>query len=191
MSSQDPRLRRVVVPTSRQGRVIQRTSSAPSPKPDWLKGALIDTAIVVGTTLGSTLLLLLISGQAGDTTSANLMARSPAPVTVLVPSPTPQASSTVQHPGPQPSASVRTPVPPPEAVETVTDDSEIQGAIDKRLQDDPSLASLNITATVNNGSVTLVGTVESDELKARIDRLVRAVKGVKRVNNQIVVVIGD
>jgi osmotically-inducible protein OsmY len=47
---------------------------------------------------------------------------------------------------------------------------------------------LGVTATVLDGKVTLTGTVKSEAMKSQVDRMIRAVKGVKQVDNQIVVV---
>ena len=52
------------------------------------------------------------------------------------------------------------------------------------------LVFLDITATVTNGKVTVVGSVKSEQMKSKIEKLVRAIKGVKSVDNQIVVVTG-
>jgi osmotically-inducible protein OsmY len=70
---------------------------------------------------------------------------------------------------------------------TANDDSTIQAAIDKKLAEDTTLSTLGITATVINGKVTLIGTVKSDSLKTQVERLVRGIKGVKQVDNQIIV----
>ena len=71
--------------------------------------------------------------------------------------------------------------------DTTNMDSTIQAAIDKRLNDDPELSTLGITATVLDGKVMLVGTVKTDALKTQVERVVKQVKGVKHVDNQITV----
>jgi hyperosmotically inducible protein len=67
-------------------------------------------------------------------------------------------------------------------------DSTIQAAVDKKLSDDPEISTLGITATVLNGKVMLIGTVKTEELKTRIERMVKQIKGVKSVDNQISVI---
>jgi osmotically-inducible protein OsmY len=67
-------------------------------------------------------------------------------------------------------------------------DSTIQAAVDKKLSDDPEISTLGITATVLNGKVMLIGTVKTEELKTRIERMVKQIKGVKDVDNQISVI---
>jgi hypothetical protein len=151
-------------------------------------GALADAAIIVGATLVTTLFLLFISGQIQDTTSGNLT-WSPARQTTTA-RPTPQPSP-LAHPSPSASLATPTPVAPEGgATADITDDAAIQAEIDKRIADDPNLSKLDITATVTNGKVILVGTVPTNELKTRIEKLARAVKGVKEVDNQIVAVSG-
>ena len=66
-------------------------------------------------------------------------------------------------------------------------DSSIQTAIDKRLTEDPAFSSLGITATVLDGKVMLIGTVKSESVKADVERMVKQIKGVRSVDNQIIV----
>ena len=66
-------------------------------------------------------------------------------------------------------------------------DSTIQTAIDKRLTDDPAFSTLGITASVINGKVMLIGTVKTEAVKADVEKMVKQVKGVKEVDNQIIV----
>ena len=72
--------------------------------------------------------------------------------------------------------------------ESVNIDSTIQTAIDKKISDDPEISTLGITATVIDGKVTLLGTVKTETLKTQIERMVKNVKGVKTVDNQITVI---
>ena len=146
--------------------------------------------------LASTLFLLLISGQLQDTTAGDLIARSAAPALepIVTAQPTPpQSLIGPPTPSPQPSRSAASPTPlstpvKDEAATNITDDTTIQAAIDQKFQDNADLSSFGITLTVSGGTVTLVGTAPSDEVKGKIEKLVRTVKGVKLVDNQIVVV---
>jgi len=161
---------------------------------DGTNRALIDAGIVVVSTLATTVLLLVVSGQIHDTTAANLIAQSPAPrpERIVSAQPTPQSSlplsSQLSSKAPTPSArSASTPLP--EIVLAGTpDDAAIQADIDKKLQDDARLSALGITATVSNGKVILVGTAPTDELKEQVEKLIRGIKGVKQIDNQIVVI---
>ena len=164
-----------------------------------MSGALVDAAIVIGTTLATTLFLLLLSGQLHDTTAGDLVAQSPAPASgsIIAGQPTPEQSLLVHStPSPLPTRPAVSPSPTAaptenEIADNVTDDATIQAAIDKKLQDNADLSSLNVIATVTAGKVIVVGTVPSDELKEKIEKLLRAVKGVQHVNNQIAVVSGN
>ena len=66
-------------------------------------------------------------------------------------------------------------------------DSKIQTEVDKRLTEDSTFSGLGITASVIDGKVTLLGTVKSETLKADVERMVRQIKGVKSIDNQITV----
>ena len=63
----------------------------------------------------------------------------------------------------------------------------MQAKIDKAFTDDPSISAANVDALVMNGRVRLSGTVGSDAVKQRAERLAYAVKGVLGVDNKIVV----
>ncbi len=67
------------------------------------------------------------------------------------------------------------------------DDYEIQSAIDKKMMDDPNMSTLGVTVSVSNGKATLMGVVKSDGIKSQVERLVRSVRGVKNIDNQITV----
>jgi hypothetical protein len=153
--------------------------------------ALINAGIVVVATLITTLLLLGISGQIRDTTAANLIAPSPPPMNIggaFTMQPTPQPSLTIATPSPQSSRAVASPSIDTAAAVATPDDTEVQSAIDNKLGDDGSLSQLGITATVNDGKVVLVGTAPSVEMKDKVEKLVRGVKGVRQIDNQIVVI---
>jgi hypothetical protein len=116
--------------------------------------------------------------------------------------PTPQMSQQppviVQQPASQPPIIVNPPAAapfngaPPSGSNTQTgpDDTTIQMAVDKKLLDDPTFSKLGITATVSGGKVLLVGSVKAETLKNQIERAVKAIKGVKSVDNQISVISG-
>jgi hypothetical protein len=153
--------------------------------------ALVDAAIVIGTTLAATVFLLIFSGQLHDTTAGSLIARSPAPAydPIVTAQPSP-AQSLIDHPTPSPQTSRPPASPSPTEDSSPADDTTIQATIDKKIQDSADLA-YPITVAVSSGSVTLDGTVPSKEVKERIEKLVRTVRGVKQVDNQIVVISGN
>jgi hypothetical protein len=150
-----------------------------------MKSAVLDAAIIVVTTLFTTLMLLFISGQLHDTTGSSLSPRNAIPVVSFAATPTPPKHAS---PTPQVTPSPTTPSPTPLGGIEVPTDSSLQIEIKKRISVDPNLAALGVSVTVTNSKVTLTGSVPSDDLKDRIEKLARAVKGIKDVDNQIVVV---
>jgi outer membrane biosynthesis protein TonB len=156
---------------------------------------MVGVLVVVAIALITMLVLFWLSSQ--PTTDPNLTAQQPVPTTTVVqqPAPVQQPPVIIQQPAPatQPAPIVVTPPAGGGATmpaESVNIDSTIQDAVDKRITDDPEISTLGITATVLNGKVMLVGTVKTEELKTRIERMVKAIKGVKAVDNQITVLAG-
>jgi osmotically-inducible protein OsmY len=64
-------------------------------------------------------------------------------------------------------------------------DERIKEDINDRLSDDPFVDATDIEVTVNNGEVTLTGTVEHRSTKRRAEDLADAVSGVKNVENRL------
>lgn len=64
-------------------------------------------------------------------------------------------------------------------------DERIREDINDRLSDDSYLDATEIDVTVNNGEVTLTGTVENRIDKRRAEDLAEDVSGVKNVQNQL------
>ena len=67
------------------------------------------------------------------------------------------------------------------------DDATIQSRIEGAFAADPNLSRLDVSTLVENGKVTIVGSVRSADLKQRVERAIRAIKGVGTVDNQLVV----
>ena len=97
-----------------------------------------------------------------------------------------------------PSPSAPPPASPGATTETLTDavvetvqppdDAAIQAQIEKSLSADSALAQLDVSTIVEGGRVTIVGSVRSNELKQRVERTIRSVKGVLAMDNQLVVI---
>jgi uncharacterized membrane protein YeaQ/YmgE (transglycosylase-associated protein family) len=67
----------------------------------------------------------------------------------------------------------------------VSDDANMQEVATRRLNDEPDMATVSIT--ISEARAVLTGTVNSDAAKAKAEQIVKAVRGVKSVDNQIVV----
>lgn len=108
----------------------------------------------------------------------------PTPIIITQPAPVQPAPVVIQ--APPPTTTTAPPASTGSATSAATDDSALQQKIDKALEDDTELSAAGITATVINGRVSLTGTVNSDALKRKAERLV-TVKGVTGVDNHIAV----
>jgi len=183
---------RVVVETPTERREVVHSQSVRDN--GGISAGMVGVLVVVAIALITMLVLFWISSQ--PATDTNVAATQPPPPTTVVqqPAPVQQPPVIIQQPAPatQPAPIVVTPpassggstVP----AETVNMDSTIQTAVDKKLSDDPEISTLGITATVLNGKVMLLGTVKTEALKSQVERLVKQVKGVKAVDNQISVI---
>ena len=199
---QQQRRSRVVVetPAGRSEREVVHTERVPERQ--GFSTAAVAALVVGAVALVTIIFLFLMRGQQ-DTANDNLRINAqqqPAPATqpqqpviVQQPAPAQQPPIVVQQPATtQPAPVIVT--PPASSSDTGsskpsgTDDATVQSQVDKKIADDTTIAALGVTAIVVDGKVTLMGTVNSDALKSRVERLVNSVKGVKNVDNKIVVV---
>lgn len=185
---------RVVVETPTSRREVTQTESYRNPERSGISGATVGVIVVVAIALITVVVLFLMSGQQTDTANDNLAAQQQ-PVVVQQPA-APAAQQPpiiIQQPAPasqQAPVIVQQPAPSGGSVANTSNDGPIQTAIDKKISDNPAFSTLGITATVLDGKVTLTGTVNSEAIKSQLDRMIRAVSGVKQVDNQIVVLAG-
>ena len=184
---------RVVVETPNERREVVHSQSVRTPDNSGISAGMVGVLVVVAIALITMLVLFWLSSQQNTADNANLAAQQQPPTTVVQqPAPVQQPPVIIQQPAPatQPAPIVVTPpaggttMPAESAVNM---DSTVQAAVDKKLSDDPEISTLGITASVLNGKVMLVGTVKTEELKTRIERMVKQIKGVKQVDNQITV----
>jgi hypothetical protein len=184
---------RVVVETPNSRREVTHTEAVRNDR-GGVSGATVGVIVVVAIALITIVVLFLMNGQ-NDNTNANLAAQQQpvqqAPVIVQQPAPQQQPPVIVQQPASaanQPPIVINQPAPVSAAAPTNnSNDGAVQAAVDKKIADDSTLSTLGITTTVLDGKVTVTGTVQSQALKSQIDRMLRGVKGVKQVDNQIIV----
>lgn len=182
---------RVVVETPNERREVVSSQSVRTPDNSGISAGMVGVLVVVAIALITMLVLFWMSSQP-TTDNANLTAQQP-PTVVQQPAPVQQPPVIIQQPAPatQPAPVIVTPPAggstssASTTTESVNMDSTIQTAIDKHLADDPELSTLGITASVLDGKVMLIGTVKTEALKAQAERVVKQVKGVKSVDNQI------
>ena len=188
---------RVVVETPNERREVVHSQAVRTPDRSGISAGMVGVLVVVAIALITMLVLFWMSSQPTTTDTASTAAQQPTTV-VQQPAPAQQPPVIIQQPAPvtQPAPVIVTPPAggTTSAPSTTTDtqtsanvDAHIQMQIDKRLTDDPTFSSLGITATVLDGKVTLLGSVKTQDLKDAAERMVKQIKGVKSVDNQITV----
>ena len=185
---QEARRSRVVVETPTTRREVTHTEAVRGDR-DGVSGATVGVIVVVAIALVTILVLFLMNGQQ-DSLNENLaLQQQPAqPSTTIVQQPAAQQPPVIIQQAPPATQQAPIIVTQPSGGTTSgSDDSTIQSEIDKRILDDPNLSTLGVTVSVISGKATLIGTVKGEAIKAQFERLVRAVKGVKEVDNQIII----
>ncbi len=191
---EEARRSRVVVDTPTSRREVTHTESVRGDR-GGISGATVGVIVVVAIALITIVVLFLMNGSNANE-NANLaaqQAQQPPPTTIIQqPAQQQQPPVIIQQPAAAPAANqppviINQPASGNTAPSNSSNDGAVQTAIDKKINDDPNLSSLGITATVLDGKVTVTGSVKSEALKAQVDRMLRAIKGVKQVDNQIVV----
>ena len=182
---------RVVVDTPTSRREVTHTEAVRNDR-GGISGATVGVVVVVAIALITVVVLFLMNQQQNLNANDNLAAQQQ-PVVVQQPAPQQQPPVIIQQPAAAPAAN-QPPVIINQPAATggtapgnTSNDGAVQMAVDKTIGDDPTLSALGITATVLDGKVTLTGTVKSETLKSQFDKAMRGVKGVKQVDNQIVV----
>jgi hyperosmotically inducible periplasmic protein len=183
---------RVVVETPNERREVVHSQSVRDNS--GISTGMVGVLVVVAIALITMLVLFWMSSQPTTDETAALPTQQQPTTVIQQPAPAQQPPVIIQQPAPpatQPAPIIVTPPAGGSTASTTTDsvsmDSTIQAAIDRRLTENPAFSSLGITATVINSKVTLIGTVKTDGIKADVERLVKQIKGVKEVDNQIIV----
>jgi len=124
-------------------------------------------------------------------TPTTIIVQQPPPMTTTVPPVVVQPPTTTVAPpatttAPPPSSSTAA-APPAAAAPNPNDDATVQEKIDNAFAADAEVTNAPIDARVINGKVFLTGTVGSDALKQKAEKLAYAIKGVRSVENRIIV----
>lgn len=181
--------RRVVVETPNERREVVHSQSVRDNS--GISAGMVGVLAVVAIALITMLVLFWMNSQ--PTTDETALTPAQQPPVIQQPAPAQQPPVIIQQPAPAPATQPIIVTPPAggsttsAATESINLDSNIQLAIDKRLTEDPAFSSLGITASVINQKVMLVGTVKTEAEKADVERMVKQIKGVKVVDNQIIV----
>ena len=205
MSQDEERQRksRVVVETPNARREEYVTQTRRVPERQGVSTGVVATVALAAVAI-TALVVFLFMNMGSDATDANVnisAATAPTPIpTVPTPyptAPTPLPAMTqpptviVQAPPvttePAPVIITQPPTTTAPAANAPPTDADFESRINKALLDDAQLGSLGISVTVVNGRVTLTGTVASDDLKNRAARVASTVRGLRGVDNKIVV----
>ena len=137
----------------------------------------------------ATFIALFLTSRPYDPMNSTVVPQQVVPEGPVAMQPSPkQSPAPTSSPQSTPSPSPRhSPEPTLETTATIPDDASIESQIEKILASDPVLSQLDVSTLVESGKVTLVGSVHSPDMKQRVERAVRSVKGVISVDNQLVV----
>jgi hypothetical protein len=134
----------------------------------------------------ATFLALYLTSRPFDPMNASVAPQQNVPPGPSV-GPSPK-SSTSATPLSSPSPAVRiSPSTPAGETTEVPDDATIQAHIESALAADANLSKLDISTLVENGKVTIVGSVRSAEMKQRVEKVIRSIKGAAVIDNQLVI----
>lgn len=195
---------RVVVetPTARREEVYTRTTRTPDvDRGGYSTGTVAIVALVA---IAATALILFFWMQSGsDATNTNVniatapptpIATQPTPIFVPQQQPVQQPPIIVQQPAttqpapviieqPAPATSAAPVVVPP--ANSGTDDATLESKLNKSFTDDADLVGISVT--VINGKATLIGSVKTQALKDRAERVATTLRGVRNVDNKLMV----
>jgi hypothetical protein len=185
MSDHSRRRSRIVIetPTARNQRGARPVARQPRPGG---REVIVALTVIAAAALATFIALFLTSRPYNPMTSTLAPVQAIPAGSLATPSPrmSPGTSPSPQH------NQVSGATPSPETASetaTIPDDAGIQSQIERTLAADPTLSKLDVSTLVENGKVTIVGSVRSTDLKQRVERVLRAVKGVISVDNQLVV----
>ena len=205
------RRRRIVVetPTARREVVQSQTTRYPVERQGYSTGVV--AAVALTAIAATAIIFLFLTNRGDDSSNTNINIRTtaatqPTPFTqvpvIVQPTPfvqptpiiiqqAPPPTTTMPAPviiqQPAPATGTTAPATAPPAATSGTDDATLQSKVDKLFRDDTEIANAVVDAIVVNGKVTLTGTVDSQSLKQKAERLARGIKGVSSVENKITV----
>lgn len=187
--------RRVVIdsPGVRREIVTERSESAP--RESGISAGMVAIIAIVAIFAVGAVVYFVSSRNANESANrnANLEAANQTnnaqpPSTTIVQQPAAPAPVIIQQPAAAQQAPVIIQQPAQASRDTTSDDANMQEVATKRLTEEPGMTSVSIS--ISNAEAVLIGSVNSAATKAKAERLVRAIRGVKSVDNQIVIISG-
>jgi hypothetical protein len=175
------RHQRIVVETP-SGRGQRGSGRQAAPRP---RESIVAVTVILAATL-ATFLALFLTSRPYDPMDSSIAPQQAVPPGPITPSPAPKPSPTVSPVNQGPSTG-KTSESAGETKVAANDDATIQAEIEKTIASDSTLSTLDLSTIVEGGKVTLAGAVKSPELKQRVEKAIRSVKGVVSVDNQLVI----
>jgi len=187
MDSNEEKVQKHVVvnsPGQRSEVLTERTQRGP--RESGLSTGTIAIIAILAITAIAALLYIVSNRNANESANRNAnldVAASEANSHQVAQQPAQQAPVIIQQPAP---VIIQQPAQPNERENTsANDDANMQDIATKRLTQDPNMAG--VIMTVTDARAVLTGTVNSAATKAKAEQIVKAVRGMKSVDNQIVV----
>ncbi len=183
---------RVVVdrPGERREVITERTETGGGSGPS--AGTIAIIAVVAIAAIG--IVVYLVTNRSAEDAAnrnANLDVASqtnqPPPTTIVQqPAPAQQAPIIIQQPAPAQQAPVIIQQPAePSRRDGASADANMQELATRKLAEEPEMTAVSVS--ISEANAVLTGTVNSEAIKAKAERLVKEVRGVKSVDNKIVV----
>ena len=190
MDSNEERTQKHVVvnsPGQRSEVLTERTQTGPR-ESSVSAGTIALIAVLAIVAIG-VVLYIVVNRNANEAANrnANLEAAGQAPPTTIVQQPAQQPPVIIQQQPAQPApVIIQQPAQQMERANTsANDDANMQDIATKRLGEELNMAG--VVTTVTDARAILTGTVNSAASKAKAEQIVKAIRGVKSVDNQIVV----
>jgi hypothetical protein len=186
----EPQPKQVILNQPAVDREFVRTESVYATEPRGFSGLAVAALVIGAIALVTVVFLVLMNSQNANTNDNRQVAREQPPQ-VIVQQPATQPA-TQQPVVVQPSAPVSAPAPvviqqPAPSASRAELDSYVQAEFERRMMEDPVFSGLSVTASAVEGKVTLTGSVPSQKLKSDLEKMLRDIKFVKNIDNQILV----
>ena len=185
--------RRVVIDSPGEIREIVTERSESMPRESGISAGMVAIIAIVAIFAVGAVVYFVSSRNANESANRNANQdlasqtnNAQAPPTTIVQQPAAPAPVIIQQPAAAQPAPVIIQQPAQASRDTASDDANMQEVATKRLTEEPGMASVSIS--ISNAEAVLIGSVNSAATKAKAERVVRAIRGVKSVDNQIVII---
>jgi BON domain len=189
-SNEETVQKHVVVDSPYERREVLTERTERGPRESRLSGGTIAIIAILAITAVAAVLYIVVNRNANEAANRN--------ANLDVASQAHQPATTVQQPGQQTPVIIQQPAqqqapviiqqpaePSQRQNTSANDDAAMQDIATKKLIEDPNMTG--VVMTVTDARVVLTGTVSTAATKAKAEQIVKSVRGVKSVDNQIVI----